>query len=130
MLPPDHKPDDVAKAEASLHLVQSLEPRGIAARSLRECLLSQIDDDMELADKMRVLINHHLDDLAENRMLAIQKKTGYSIETIQRVREELHKLNPKPGASFMETFVPLVTPDVIVEQNDEGKYTVRLVDDY
>ena len=130
MLPPDHKPEDVAKAEAALQIVQAFEPRGIAARSLRECLLNQLDDDMELADKMRVLINNHLEDLGENRMLAIQKKTGYSIELIQRIREELHKLNPKPGASFMETYVPLVTPDVVLEQDDEGKYVVRLVDDY
>jgi RNA polymerase sigma-54 factor len=130
MLPPDHRTEDLTRAETALLIVQGFEPRGIAARNLRECLLNQLDDDMELVDKMRVLIGNHLDDLAENRMMAIQKKTGFSIETIQRVREELHKLNPKPGGSFMESYVPLVTPDVIVEQNDDGEYTVRLIDDY
>ena len=130
MLPPDHRPEDVAKAEEALRIVQSLEPSGIAARSLKECLLIQLDDQAEMADKIRTIVTNHLDDLAENRMLAIQKKTGYSIDTIQKVREELHKLNPKPGASFMESFVPLVTPDVLVEQDENGNYTVRLVDDY
>ena len=138
MLPPDHKPEDLAKAEEALRVVQSLEPAGIAARNLRECLLSQLTDETEMADKLRVIIGSHLDDLAENRMNAIQKKTGYSIDTIQKIREELHKLNPKPGASFMETFVPLVTPDIIVERseqsgndpNQDGGYVVRLVDDY
>ncbi|MFN9915499.1 MAG: RNA polymerase sigma-54 factor, partial [Pirellulaceae bacterium] len=38
-------------------------------------------------------------------------------------------LNPKPGAAFMEVFVPTVTPDVIVELDETGKYTVRLEDD-
>jgi RNA polymerase sigma-54 factor len=130
MLTPDHKPEDIAKAEEALRIVQGLEPTGIAARSLRECLLNQLSGHLEMADKLRLIINHHLDDLAENRMLAIQKKTGYSIDTIQKIREELHKLNPKPGASFMESFVPLVTPDVIVEQQDDDQYVVRLVDEY
>lgn len=130
MLPPDHRPEDVAKAEEALRIVQSLEPAGIAARNLRECLLNQLSEDDEMVDKLRVIINGHLDDLAENRMNAIQKKTGYSIDMIQRIREELHKLNPKPGASFMETFVPLVMPDIVVEQNDQGQYVVRLIDDY
>jgi hypothetical protein len=138
MLPPDHKPEDLAKAEEALRVVQSLEPAGIAARNLRECLLSQLNDETEMVDKLRVIIGSHLDDLAENRMNAIQKKTGYSIDTIQKIRDELHKLNPKPGASFMETFVPLVTPDIIVERseqssndpNHDGGYVVRLIDDY
>ena len=131
MLAPDHKPEDIAKAEQALRIVQNLEPTGIAARSLKECLLAQLSDDDEMVDKLRTIISNHLDDLAENRMLVIQKKTGFSIDVIQRVREELHRLNPKPGASFMESFVPLVTPDVIVvQQEEDDQYTVRLVDEY
>jgi RNA polymerase sigma-54 factor len=129
VLPPDHQPSDLVLAEKALVIVQSLEPAGIAARNLRECLLIQIRPDMRLAEEMRVLIAQHLDDLAENRMPVIQKKTGYSIELIKEIREQMHQLNPKPGAAFMEVHVPLVTPDVVVEMNDEGQYTVRLIDD-
>ena len=57
------------------------------------------------------------------------KKTGYSIDLIQTVRDELHVLNPKPGAAFMETYVPNVTPDIILEQDESGEYQVRLDDD-
>jgi len=102
---------------------------GIASRTLRECLLNQITADMPYHEEMRKLISHHLEDLAENRLPVIQKKTGYSIETIQATRDELHKLNPKPGAAFMKTYVPTVTPDVIIERDDEGNYKVRLDDD-
>ncbi|MFY7877276.1 MAG: RNA polymerase sigma-54 factor, partial [Pirellula sp.] len=129
VLPPDHQPSDLVLAEKALAIVQSLEPAGIAARNLRECLLIQIRPDMRLAEEMRMLIAQHLDDLAENRMPVIQKKTGYSIELIKEIREQMHQLNPKPGAAFMEVHVPLVTPDVVVEMNDEGQYTVRLIDD-
>jgi RNA polymerase sigma-54 factor len=126
ILPPDHKPTDLALAEKALSVVQSMEPAGIAARNLKECLLNQVRQEMHLADEMRTLISQHLDDLAENRL---PKKTGYSIDLIKETREQLHQLNPKPGAAFMEVFVPVVTPDVVVELNEEGEYEVRLVDD-
>ncbi len=106
-----------------------METAGIAARNLRECLLNQLKEDNELYDEMKTIIESHLDDLAENRLPVIQKKTGYSIEAIRLVREELHKLNPKPGAAFMEAFVPAVTPDVVVEPDETGRYIVRLEDD-
>jgi RNA polymerase sigma-54 factor len=106
-----------------------MEPPGIAARNLKECLLNQVRPDMRLADEMRTLISQHLDDLAENRLPNIQKRTGYSIELIKETREQLHQLNPKPGAAFMEVFVPVVTPDVVVELDENGEYQVRLVDD-
>jgi RNA polymerase sigma-54 factor len=74
MLPPDHKPADLAVAEEALRVVQALDPPGIAARNLCECLLHQLRDDMEFVDKMRVLIGSHLDDLAENRIWPSRKR--------------------------------------------------------
>lgn len=129
LLPAGHTPEDRAKAEQALEIVQSLEPTGIAARSLSECLLMQIKPSTPHADEMRTLIKSHLEDLAENRLPQIARKTGYSIELIQEVRAELHTLNPKPGAAFMETYVPNVTPDIILEQDEDGEYNVRLDDD-
>lgn len=128
MLPADHKPDDLTKAEEALRVVQNLDPPGIAARDLRECLLNQLRPDQPHSESLRTLICDHLDDLAENRLPVIQRKTGFSIDLIATLREELHTLNPKPGAAFMEVFVPTVTPDVYVEQDEEGNYTVRLED--
>jgi RNA polymerase sigma-54 factor len=129
MLPPDHRHGDLEKAEEALRLVQSLDPPGIAARTLRECLLNQLTPDLDMYEDMEKIIAEYLDDLAENRLPIIQKKTGMSIERIMDVREAFHQLNPKPGSAFMETFVPMVTPDVIVERDDNGKWTVRLEDD-
>ncbi len=75
-----------------------------------------------------MLIENHLEDLENNRLPQISKKTGMSIEKIQEVWHELRKLKPKPGADFTETTAPSVTPDVFVERNDDGKYEVRLED--
>ena len=129
LLPAGHSEEELELAETALEIVQSLEPAGIAARDLSECLLNQLPDDAPHHDDMEVLIRSHLVDLAENRLPQIAKKTSFSIEHIQELRDELHSLNPKPGIAFMETYVPNVTPDIILEQDEEGEYKVRLDDD-
>ncbi len=129
LLPIDHTEDQVAKVQEALAVVQSLDPPGIAARDLRECLLNQLTPNQPLAEEMRTLISGHLADLADNRLPQIQRKTGYSIERIQLAREEMHKLNPKPGSEFLKAYVPTVTPDVSVEQGEDGQYKVQLDDD-
>jgi RNA polymerase sigma-54 factor len=121
--------EGLARAEEALLLVQSLDPPGIAARDLSECLLNQLSPDLPHYEELKILIENHLEDLAENRLPMIEKKTGISIERIQEAKEDFHHLNPKPGAAFLETHVPIVTPDVVVEQDSSGAYVVRLEDD-
>jgi RNA polymerase sigma-54 factor len=116
-------------AEEALAIVQRLDPPGIGARSLKECLMLQLTPGLLFYEELQVLIEHHLEDLENNRLPLISKKTGFSIETIQEAWEDLRTLKPKPGAEFNETFAPTVTPDVYVEPKDEGGYSVRLEDD-
>jgi RNA polymerase sigma-54 factor len=116
-------------AELALSIVQQFDPPGIAARDLRECLLLQISPAMLFYEELRVLITSHLEDLRDNRLPAIQKATGMSIDDIHDSWEELRKLNPKPGSAFAETFVPMVTPDVRLEMADDGSYKVVMDDD-
>jgi RNA polymerase sigma-54 factor len=118
----------MATAEEALRVVQRLDPPGVGARSLKECLLLQLTPGMLYYDELRLLITHHLEDLENNRLPQISKKIGLSIEKIQEVWQELRKLKPKPGADFTESTVPSVTPDVFVERNEQGKYEVRLED--
>jgi RNA polymerase sigma-54 factor len=113
-------------AEEALRVVQRLDPPGVGARSLKECLLLQLTPGMPYYDELRLLITHHLEDLENNRLPQISKKIGLSIEKIQEVWHELRKLKPKPGADFTETTAPSVTPDVFVERNEQGKYEFRL----
>ncbi len=128
LLPPDATADQLARARQALEIVQQLDPPGVAARDLRECLLLQLTADMPYYDELKTLITSHLDDLKDNRLPLIERKTGYSIERIQQAWQELRKLNPKPGAAFAETYVPTVTPDVVVDQAEDGSYHVVLED--
>src|SRR4051794_31270192 len=65
-----------AQAEEALSLVQRLDPPGVGARNLRECLLLQLTPDVPCRDTLYVLIANHLDDIQQNRLPAIEKKTG------------------------------------------------------
>ena len=128
LLPSEATAEDLKRAEEALKIVQSLDPPGIAARDLRECLLAQLTPEMDYYDELRTLISNHLEDLRDNRLPLIEKVTGYSIPRIQAAWKELRKLNPKPGSQFADTPVPTVTPDVFVERTEDGRYKV-VVDD-
>jgi RNA polymerase sigma-54 factor len=128
LIEPDAPPQQLALAQKALAAVQKLDPPGVAARDLRECLLLQLTPGMPHYEQLKTIVSNHLEDVAENRLPLIAKKTGYSIALIKEILEELHKLNPKPGKDFGEAFVPNVTPDVFVDLDDDNKYVVRLED--
>lgn len=118
------------EAQEVLHLIQKLDPPGVGARDRRECLLLQVNDEMPLRDVVVTLITSHFEDLGENRLPVIERKTGYSIDTIKLAREEMRKhLDPHPGRRFRHIPVQTVTPDVYLEQDDQGNYTVRLLNE-
>ncbi len=126
LLPPDASEEDYELAEEALAIVQSLEPEGIAARDLKECLLLQLRPDMKHFDLVRKLITDHLDDLQHNRLPQIEKATGATIDEIQQAWEELRHLDPKPASRFAHRVVPVVTPDLRVVQDDDGNYVVEM----
>ena len=121
-------PEDLELAQRALSLVQKLDPPGVGARDLRECLLLQLVPGILYYEQLRTLISNYLEDLEHNRLPVISRRTGYSIELIQKVLVELRKLSPKPGADYNNIVVPPVTPDVFVEPDQSGQYRVRLED--
>ncbi|MFV1964913.1 MAG: RNA polymerase factor sigma-54 [Pirellulaceae bacterium] len=129
LLPPDTDAEQLELANRALETVQQLDPPGIAARDLRECLLLQLRPEMPFFEEMHALISSHLEDLRDNRLPAIEKATGFSIQQIQDTWSELRKRNPKPGSVFAETHAPTATPDVRLELRDDGAYKVVMDDD-
>jgi RNA polymerase sigma-54 factor len=129
LLPPDATQQQLGAAEEALAIVQRLDPPGVAARDLRECLLLQLTAELPLFEEQRTLISVHLEDLRDNRLPAVQKATGYSIDTINEAWQELRKLNPKPGALFADSYVPTVSPDVRIERGEDGRYKVVMDDE-
>lgn len=118
------------QAERALAIVQKLDPPGIGARNLRECLLLQLTPETPCREILHVLIANHLEELAQNRLPAIEKKTGIPIEQIKEAMEHFRRLNPWPGAQSAADNAQYVVPDLIVEPNEHGEYEVRLVDEH
>ncbi len=118
------------RRKPSRQRVQRLDPPGVGARNLRECLLLQLTPDVPCREILHTLIAHHLDDLQQNRLPSIEKKTGIKIEDIKEAIEHLRRLNPRPGARFAPENAQYVVPDLIVEANEHGEYDVRLLDDH
>jgi len=127
VFPPQDTDVTVEEAERVLGMVQTLDPPGVGARNLRECLLLQMDDgsDHPLA---KTLIDQHLEDIEKNRFPKMARELGKPIEAIKQAVQFITHLNPRPGSLFGEEMPQYITPDVIVDQNDQGDYDVRLED--
>jgi RNA polymerase sigma-54 factor len=119
-----------ADVEEALHVLQKLDPPGVGARDLRECLLLQLTPETPHRDVLRVLIQNHLEDVAHNRLPAIQRRTGFDLAVIKEAIEVLRHLSTRPGEQFTADNIPYVVPDILVERTEDGEYTVRLLDDW
>jgi RNA polymerase sigma-54 factor len=119
-----------AQVEDALRLIQKLDPPGVGARDAKECLLLQLAPETPHRDVLRVLIQNHLEDIAHNRLPAIQRRTGFDLNVIKEAIEVMRHLNLRPGAQFTADNIPYVVPDILVERDENGEYTVRLLDDW
>jgi RNA polymerase sigma-54 factor len=111
--------------ENALARLRQVTHPAMAARDLRECLLLQLSSHDLDTVLMRQLISEHLDDLGTNRLPHIAKATGASIAEIKVALADMRLLDPLPGAEYGEARAAVITPDVMVEEQD-GQYVVRL----
>jgi RNA polymerase sigma-54 factor len=120
-------PVDTDVLEEALLLVQRMEPAGVGARDLTECLLIQLDALHDGDPLHSELVRKHLENLAKNRYPAVAKATGRSIEDIKTALGAIAKLNHRPGFLVRPDSVPRISPDIIVDFMEDGDgYTVRL----
>ena len=118
------------RAENVLKLIQKLDPPGVGARDLKECLLLQIKPETPLRESMITLISLHLDDLLQNRLPLIERKTGYTLDEIKSAMEQMRTLDPFPGKGFAKESVQTVSPDLRVDKDETGKWGVSLIEEY
>ena len=113
----------------ALQVVQSLDPRGVGARDLQECLLLQIRDECADAEMKRALLRDHYDDLKRNKLPRIARSLGIDMDRLYDVLHGLASLSTRPGATFSAGPIRYIRPDVVIEW-DDGNYAVRLVNDH
>lgn len=122
---------DQAEIEEVLHLLQTFEPHGIGARSLQECLLIQIAflPETKVRTWMESVIRDYYDLFVKKHWAVIQAALALSDENLATVKEQILKLNPKPGSSMGETqgrSIEQITPDFVVDVDDDGKISFYL----
>ncbi|WML24970.1 RNA polymerase factor sigma-54 [Neobacillus sp. OS1-33] len=114
--------------EECLAIIQTLEPAGIGARNLQECLLMQIyylNPDNELAHK---IIADYFIPFVEKKWKPIAKELKITLKELQDIFDQIQTLNPKPAAILGKEATTYIIPDAIVEQSSDG-LTVRMSDE-
>ena len=111
--------------EDALATVQGLDPAGIGARDLSECLSLQLSEKNRLDPAMSVLLDN-LDLVARGEMARLKNLCGVGDEDLAEMLAEIRALNPRPGNLFGSTPVQPVIPDVFVRARPDGGWMIEL----
>jgi RNA polymerase sigma-54 factor len=121
----DHSPENVVRA---LDLVQGLDPPGVAARNLPECLLVQLRQRGLENSPAAIIVREHLDLVQGHRYEELAERLNTDLESLRAHMKVLRSLEPRPGERLSPTPSIAVTPDVLVVKMGND-YQVLLNDD-
>lgn len=114
--------------EEALNVVQELEPFGIGARNLKECLMIQLINLGLVNDYLEEMVENHLEDIANNKYTLIAKKLNISPSEAQRYGDIIKKLEPKPSSGFYTgEDVKFIIPDAEIK-NIQGELYIIMND--
>ncbi len=113
------------KIEGVLSTLQKLEPTGIFARDLKECLALQLKEKGRFDPAMEKLVQH-LDLLAARDKEKLMRLCGVDAEDFADMVAEIRALNPKPALAFDHDATPTVIPDILMRAAKAGGWTLEL----
>lgn len=131
----DEPPAEIAAREGipdnvfheALQAMQELDPAGVGAVDLRESLLIQLRRAGETSDALPVrVLREQWDALVRHRYADAARALGVTEDDVQAAAYRISRLNPDPGSGFAQTERNVIEPDIVVEADDEGRYTARL----
>jgi RNA polymerase sigma-54 factor len=126
-----NEPVAIERLREALPRVQQLDPVGVGARDLVECLLLQLQVETAAGRDMALeteIVSRFLRDIEMNRLPQIAKRTGRTVEQIKAAIENISHLNPFPGHLVGGRTVPVISPDAFVEVDDQGELLVIMSD--
>ena len=118
----------IEEVEAVLHLIQRLDPVGVASRSLQESLqvqLSQLASDTPYLNAAGLLIENHLPLLASRDYAQLTRKLHLKENQLKETIDLIQTLNPKPGSAISNATADYIEPDVLISKQS-GIWTVEL----
>ena len=112
-------------AEHALSLVQDMDPVGVGARDIKECILIQLKSLGILTPEYETLVNEYFEDLGTNRIAPIAKALGIPKGEVQQMVDIIRTLEPKPGREYISSSgTRYIVPDVFVDKV-EGQFVVH-----
>jgi RNA polymerase sigma-54 factor len=129
----------MAEIEEMVGIIQKLDPPGIGARDLRECLLIQLREEKDIESLTYRLVDEAFPDLIAHRWNDLAKRFGVEPAGVQGAADGLARLDPKPGLKYSNQNDGYIIPDLIVEKignryqvflNDTGMPRLRLSRSY
>ena len=121
----------IPELEKGLKIVQSLEPPGVGARDLRECLILQLERKAPQSDVQKLalkILQNYFEEFTKKHFEKIMARLGIGEEQFRDVVDEIQRLSPKPGNLYTEggnIALPYIVPDFILDEND-GELSLRL----
>ena len=114
----------IEKVEKILFLVQKLNPPGIGARNLKECLILQIPE--KKYENHRMVLSEHFEDFVNHKYEKIVDALGIHNEELHKIIDDIKKLNPYPGEGKLKGHNDSVIPDLIITlENNKWKISVN-----
>ena len=124
----DQEETGLEEIAAVLKIIQSLDPTGVGARDLKECLLIQLkqfDQENQRIQKATELINKYFDLLAIHDYKRLMKKLKLTEEELEKIINFIQTMNPRPGSQINNTQIEYTTPDVNVTK-ENNKWVVKI----
>ena len=121
------QPYTMAEAEEMLRTIQALDPPGVGARDLRECLMLQLQEHHQTDTLAYRLVKEAWEDLKNHRWSDLGKRFAIDPSEVQKVADVLAKLDPKPGLQYAAANDTYIIPDLTVEKIGD-QYHVTLND--
>lgn len=110
------------QAEKVLFQVQRIDPPGIGARNLQECLIAQLEVgefDTELKLLAEKILRQHFEHFTMKHFEELAKLLNIKIEQLKQVLDLIKKLNPKPGEGYITQHQNYIVPDFIIERDGD-----------
>jgi RNA polymerase sigma-54 factor len=119
---------EVSDVEAALNFIQSLDPAGVGARDMRECLLIQIDARNGRGGVAWQIVSSHLKLLETRQYKELAKQLGRPVEHVHIAVSMIRHLDPRPGLRYMASGARVIEPDVYITK-DGDDYIIQLNDE-
>jgi RNA polymerase sigma-54 factor len=131
--------EPLESVEKTLKIIQQFDPPGVAARTVSECLLIQLEVRQEKDPLLKKIVEFYLDDVAKKNYSRIAKELNEPLEKIEPLIKMILRLDPKPGRNFSTEEAQRVIPDIVIDEkgdeleisiNDEDIPTLNINKDY